>query len=443
MAAATGSARRRRGLIAVPVALLVALSATGCGNGFVNRVSSIGAEGTGEGAYSITAIIPSAAGLVTNAPVMINDTIVGSVGNIRIEDWRARLTLRLNRGTEVPVGSHAMIGMTSVLGSSHLALVPPEDPPAGQYLTAGAEIPLADCPEPIELGYGPGEPIPSVTAPQQLDPCRYPTTEQVLSSLSVVLNGGGLSQIGQITSELNNVFTGAPGPDGQRSPRALADLVPQLAILVDELADQTDEIIAAMDSLNRLTEGINAQTPTLERALSDGPEILQLLVNQRQNLVDALDNVGELSATANKVLRKSTDDIEVIVPNVRKLLDQLRTTGPALTNSMRIMFTFPFLEENIPLIIKGDYVNSDLVLDLTFSRLSSSMIASLGLTGPEGVLGHTAGAARGGSNPFELPFDPGALIPGPSTDPANPSAPNPSAPRPSAPNPSAPNRGER
>lgn len=381
-------------------ALLIAPIAA-CGTGPVSTLSSIGASGTGDGAYTITALIPSAAGLVRNAPVMINDATVGSVGDIEIKDWSAELTMRLEKGVKVPTGSHAMIGMTSVLGSSHVAIVAP-DKPKGTYLSDGGSLSMPNCPEQDNIAAPKGKPVADINSAQQVDPCMYPTTEQVLSSLSVVLNGGGLSQVGDVVHELSQVF-------GDNDDE-LRTLVPRLNTLVKDLNGQTGNIISAMDGMNRLTQAINDQTPTVERALDSAPEILQLLVDQRKNLTTALDNVGNLSSTVNDILDENTEDIKTLVPNLRKLLEQLAQTGPALTNSLRILLTFPFIEENIPTIVKGDYVNSDLVLDLSWSRLNKSMVMSV-TTGPEGVVGKPAAGAKRGTNPFTSPLTPGIMTP--------------------------------
>lgn len=388
--------RTKKTIAALAAAVLVVVPATaGCGSDTISTLSAIGAAGTGADAYEITALIPSAAGLVRNAPVMMQDATVGSIGDITIENWSARVTLRLNHGVKVPVGSHAMIGMTSVLGSSHIAIVPP-DHPTGELVADGGSLSLPNCPKQDPLAQTSAKKIPDITSAQHVDPCMYPTTEQVLSSLSVVLNGGGLSQMGDVVDELSKVFGG--------NEDTLSKLIPRLNTLVSDLSTQTDNIIGAMSGLDRLSASINAQTPTVQRALESGPRILQLLVDQRQNLTRALDSVGRLSSTANQVLEKNSDDIKTIVPNLRELLQQLSMTGPALTNSLRILLTFPFLEEQIPTIVKGDYVNSDLVLDLTWSRLNKTMLASTTTTvGPEVVSGKPAGAARGGANPYKAP----------------------------------------
>ncbi|MGB3698974.1 MAG: MlaD family protein [Gordonia sp. (in: high G+C Gram-positive bacteria)] len=390
--------RSKKTVAALAAACLLAVPVTaGCSSNTISTISAIGAAGTGADAYEINAMIPSAAGLVRNAPVMMNDATVGSVGDITIDDWHAKLTLRLDPGVKVPVGSHAMIGMTSVLGSSHIAIVAPEHP-SGKYLAAGGSLVLPNCPE-QQIAQTDAKKVPDITSAQTVDPCMYPTTEQVLSSLSVVLNGGGLSQMGDVVHELNQVFGG--------NADTLKKLVPRLNTLVTDLNTQTDNIINAMDGLDRLSATMNRQTPTIQRALESSPKILQLLVDQRKNLTGAMDSVGKLSKTVNDVLAANTDDIKTIVPNMRELLDQLSMTGPALANSLRILLTFPFIEELIPTVVKGDYVNSDLVLDLTWKRLNQTLVASVAAVGPETMVGKPAGGSKTGADPYSAPLKKG------------------------------------
>ncbi|WP_454162027.1 MCE family protein [Gordonia iterans] len=406
--------RHSRKFLAVVAASALLFPLAACGD-HVASLSSIGAQGTGEGAYQISATIPSAASLVRNAPVMMTDATVGSVADIKVVDWAAEVTIRLDKDVRIPKGSYAMIGMTSVLGSSHLEIVPPAEP-SGQYVAPGDSLEQADCPESANLPRPEGQGVPGVTLAQNIDPCRYPTTEQVLSSLSVVLNGGGLAQMGEIVSELSDALGGR----GEE----LSTLIPRMNTLVSDLDEQTENIIAATDGLARLTARINEQEPTVQRALDSGPQILQLLVDQRTNLIGSLGAVGDLSATANEIMARGADDLKVVAPNMNKLLSQLAQTGPALTNSLRILLTFPFLQEQISTIVKGDYVNSDLVLDLTFDRLNRTMLTSVGLTGPEGLLGTSAGNARKSTDPLRAPFDRNRNVPAPKKKTPEKKAPN-------------------
>ncbi|AZG47925.1 MlaD family protein [Gordonia insulae] len=393
---------RRAGLAGVILAsVMVAVSA--CGFQGLNSMAIPGAQGTSDGSYEIAAMIPTAAGLVTNAPVMINDATVGSVGKIEVQDWNAHVGIRLDKGVTVPRGSHVMVGMTSVLGSSHLQIIQPEKPTGG-VMAPGDEIPLTKCPEQSNITTDPSVPaVPDINSAQQVAACTYPTTEQVLSSLSVVLNGGGLAQFGDIVHEMNSVFTGRQD--------VISRLIPRLNTLIGDLNRQKANIIRAMDGLDRLSASINAQTPTVEKALADGPAILGLLVEQRQQFTDTLAALGKLSKTSNDILDANDQDIKTIVSNLSPVLDQLAATGPALTQSLGIFLTFPFYEEAIPHIVKGDYVNADLVLDLSFERLSRGLASSVGLVGPEGVLGQPAGAAKRGLNPFTSPLSPDGMQP--------------------------------
>lgn len=390
-------ARLRGGLIAGAASL--ALILTGCSFDGPNSLPVPGAEGTGGGSYEITALIPSAAGLVNNAPVLIDDATVGSIGDIEVEDWNALVTIRLNDGVIVPRGSHVMVGLTSVLGSTHLEIVQPAEPEGGR-LEPGDQIPLTKCPEQSNIVPDPSVPaVPDINAAQQVSACTYPSTEQVLSSLSVVLNGGGLSQIGDIVHEMSEVFGGREDQ--------IKELIPRLNTLVADLDAQKGNIIRATEGLDRLSRTMNEQAGTIERALADSPQILQLLVDQRQQFLDTLASVATLSKTANDILDANSENIVTIVEGIEPALDQLQAAGPAMTQSLNILLTFPFYEPTIRTIVKGDYVNSDLVLDLTLERLNKTMFASLGVTGPEGVFGRPAGAAARGLDPFIAPLQPG------------------------------------
>ena len=391
------SARTRGGIVAGAAALALILA--GCSFDGPNSLPVPGAEGTGGGSYEITALIPSAAGLVNNAPVLIDDATVGSIGDIEVKDWNALVTIRLNDGVIVPRGSHVMVGVTSVLGSTHLEIVQPAEPEGGR-LEPCDEIPLTKCPEQSNIVTDPSVPaVPDINAAQQVSACTYPSTEQVLSSLSVVLNGGGLSQIGDIVHEMSEVFGGREDQ--------IKELIPRLNTLVADLDAQKGNIIRATEGLDRLSRTMNEQAGTIERALADSPQILQLLVDQRQQFLDTLGSVATLSKTANDILDANSEDIVTIVEGIEPALDQLQAAGPAMTQSLNILLTFPFYEPTIRQIVKGDYVNSDLVLDLTVERMSKSMFASLGVTGPEGVFGRPAGAAARGLNPFIAPLQPG------------------------------------
>ena len=401
--------RLTRGWRTALMVAVVTTVATACGFDGADSLPVPGAQGTGNGSWEISAVIPTAAGLTNKSPVMLNDVTVGSVGDIDVDtDWHAKLPIRLNPGVQVPRGSYVKVGMTSVLGSTHLQIVPPQQVTAG-YLHAGDQIPLPSCPEQKNIAQPSGQRVADINSAQQVPQCAFPTTEQVLSALSVVLNGGGLSQLGDVTHELSQILGG--------NADSIRQLVPRLDTLVSDLAGQSGHIIDAMNGLDRLSTTINQQKPTVEKALADGPDILRMLNDERDKFTGALSALSGLSRTVNDVLRANTADIKTIVANLNPTLGALAAAGPALPAATKILFTFPFLEETIPQIVKGDYVNSDLVLDLTVDRLKQTILMTSGLVGPEGVTGQPAGAAKRGLDPFTSPLVPGGEKRPDSTDP--------------------------
>ncbi len=71
----------------------------------------------------------------------------------------------------------------------------------------------------------------------------FPSTEQTLSSLAAVVNGGGLGQIGDIVHNFNIALSGRQD--------VVRDLITRLDTFVGTLYQQRDNIIATIDELNR------------------------------------------------------------------------------------------------------------------------------------------------------------------------------------------------
>ena len=111
------------------------------------------------------------------------------------------------------------MGQTSLLGTLHVELAPPTDTPPEGRLHNGSTDPTSRA-------------------------GAYPTTEQTLSVASMLLNGGGLGQIQDITKAFSTAFAGREND--------LRSLIQRLDEFIGHLDRQKDDIIAATDSLNNL-----------------------------------------------------------------------------------------------------------------------------------------------------------------------------------------------
>ena len=199
---------------------------------------------------------------------MIDDVVVGSVGKMRVQDWHADVEISVKRDVVVPANVVATVGQTSLLGSMHLALNPPLGQQGTGRLQPGATIPLSRS-------------------------SAYPSTEQTLSSLAAVVNGGGLGQIGEVIHNFSAALSGHEG--------AVRDLLTRLDTFVGTLNEQRDNIVASIQALNRLAGTFAEQRDVLTQALRKVPPALDVLIKERPRLTAALDKLRVFSNTATRL----------------------------------------------------------------------------------------------------------------------------------------------
>ncbi|MEU2121553.1 MCE family protein [Nocardia niwae] len=381
--------RRMRRTAAVAAGLAVALGVSGCQWDGLNSLPMPGTEGTGPGSYEVRVQMPNVTTLTRNSPVRVHDVTVGTVADIGVEDWHALVTVRLNPDVHLPANAVAKIGQTSLLGSNHLELAEPTDQAPEGQLKAGDVIPLARA-------------------------GAFPTTEQVLSSLSVVLNGGGVAQLETITHELNSALTGRE--------EAIRDLLPQLNELTTNLDRQTGDVIAAMSGLDRLGGQLAAQRDVVAAAIEQIHPALTVLADRRANITRALTALGELSDVVRRIVDASGDDLKADLRSLVPVLKSLSDTGSDLTEALKILATFPFPMKNLDHAIKGDYLNLFMTVDITGKRLDSNFLTGTPLGGRfggvEGALGSFApGTAAQNGDPATGPLQappPAASQPSPT-----------------------------
>lgn len=84
-----------------------------------------GATLGGPGGLRLRATFDEIGGLTTRAPVVISGVKVGRVGGIELnDDLRARVTLEVDEGLDLPVDTSAAIRTSGLLGDQYIALEP-------------------------------------------------------------------------------------------------------------------------------------------------------------------------------------------------------------------------------------------------------------------------------------------------------------------------------
>jgi phospholipid/cholesterol/gamma-HCH transport system substrate-binding protein len=315
-----------RATVAVAVA---AVAAAGCSNsGGYNGIYAIplpGGANLGSHPYQVTAQFADAGDLVPQSAVMVNDVAVGRVTRIFLppRSWTANVTMMVNGSVHLPSNAIAEIGQSSLLGEQFIALsVPPGIAPVGR-LADGSEIPVSRT-------------------------TSNATVEQVLGALSLLLNGGGISQIHTITTQLNAALSG-------NEPQ-IRSLLVNLHTLLANLNEHKKAIEAALDGLKTLSATLAARDRQIGHVLDHLTPGIRVLASQRSALVSMLVALHKLTgvavATINASQANLVADLTELAPTLRELAD----AGQNLPNALQVLLTYPFTNQVLN-DVKGDYLN--------------------------------------------------------------------------------------
>ncbi|MGE5694086.1 MAG: MCE family protein [Candidatus Sericytochromatia bacterium] len=314
---------------------------TGCAFQGLNSLPLPGAVGRGPDAHVYKVEIANVGTLESNSPVMIDDVIVGSIGKMTVQGWHASVEISVQPDVVVPANAVASVGQTSLLGSMHVELNPPPGQAPSGRLEPGATIPLNKA-------------------------SKYPSTEETLASLSLVINTGGLAQLGDIIHNLNGALSGRQ--------QQVRELLTRLDTFVGTLDDQRDNIVASIRSLNRLAKTFADKRDVLTEALDKIPPALDVLVKERPNITTALEKLGDFSDTATRLVNDSKADLVKNLQNLEPTVRALADVGPDLATVIAYATHYPFSQGLIDRGMRGDYINLWAVVDFTRERLKRTLL---------------------------------------------------------------------
>jgi phospholipid/cholesterol/gamma-HCH transport system substrate-binding protein len=338
----------RRSILAA-IALVGVFTMAGCApyRG-LNSLPLPGDEGTGSGSYQIKVQLADADNLVANVPVMVDDVNVGTVTGVGLEGWTPTLTVSLGKDVKLPANVVAKLGQTSLLGSKHIELAPPTGQAPQGTLAAGAVI-------------------------RQSRTENYPETENVLASVSMLLNGGGLQNFQTVVSELNNALGGRTDD--------VRDLLTQVDRFTGGLDTQTGDIISTLHGLDRLGANLAPNTQVITTALDTLPRGMATVSDETPSLVHALDALGRagrefqpFSDGGNQRLRQVIGDLE---PGLRQAAD----TQGKLVTSLKLLPFVIFPLETVSHEFRGDAVNLAVTLNLTNEAIDKGYLGGTPLVG--------------------------------------------------------------
>jgi phospholipid/cholesterol/gamma-HCH transport system substrate-binding protein len=289
-----------------------------------------GGADLGDRPYRVTVEFDDVLDLVPHAGVKVDDVAVGKVEDIGLsEDGSTALVRVAVRGDVLlPSNALARLRQSSLLGEKYVELaVPDERSPSP--LVDGAVIPVT-----------------------RTD--RNPEVEEVFGAMSMLLNGGGIAQIRDISRELSAALSG--------NEDAVRSLLSTVDSFVGALDSHKGEIARALDGMDKLASSLESRNGDIGEVLDGLEPGLRVLHDQRGQLVGLLNALRELSDVAVDTVDRSRDDLVADLRALEPTLRQLAESGQNLPQSLEMLLTFPFTDAVLD-GIKGDYLNTYLTLE--------------------------------------------------------------------------------
>ncbi|MEB3020198.1 MCE family protein [[Mycobacterium] crassicus] len=329
------------------VLLMAALTLSSCTSwrGIAN-VPLPGGPGSGAGSYTVYVQVPDTLALSGNSRVLVADVFVGAVERIELKNWVATLRVKLNKDVHLPRNATAKIGQTSLLGSQHIELASPSDP-VGE-LRNGDTIALNNS-------------------------TSYPTIERTLAGLALLLQRGGLSDLDTITTEFAALSNG-------RADQIRAFLT-KLDTFVGNLNDQREDITRAIDSTDRLLSYFSAHNDAIDRALTDFPPLFKYFNAQQAIFINAVDALGQMGTQVNEQIAPARSDLNKVLTSFQCPARELRKASPYIPDLMQVMITAPYHVDGAFKAVRGDFINTSLVVDLTYASIDNAILTGTGFSG--------------------------------------------------------------
>ncbi|WUI00297.1 MCE family protein [Spirillospora sp. NBC_00431] len=339
-------------LFGVVAAAAVALS--GCSFNGVESLPLPGGPDLGSNPKTVKIEFANVLDLVPQSAVKVNDVSVGKVDKIDLAGgqggWHAVITVKVRRDVRLPDNSVATIGQTSLLGEKFVQIEPPKNEAPSGELASGDLIPLNRTTRGTEI-------------------------EEVLSAMSLLLNGGGLEQVSTISHELQAAMRG-------REP-TIKSVLHQVNTFTGTLDRNRAAITRALDGIDRLTGKLSAERRTIRDTIDRTGPAITVLDRNRADLTKMLVALNKLSRTTTNVIDRSKADLLANLQSLDKILRNLNKAGADLPKSLESLITFPF-PATFENTIVGDYGNVRLSLDLDLESIAQNL---LGGTALEGLLG--------------------------------------------------------
>lgn len=291
---------------------------------------------------SVDAIFNDVGDLVRFANVQSSDVKVGTVRGIRLDGYRARVTMRIDMDARIPSNARALIRSTSLLGERFVELIVPTDEPRSARLFRDGDVIPVDRTERI-LGI-----------------------DDAFVRLGRLLEGGTPADLATLINSSAEIVRGRE--------EALGQLFTELRGLSGVLADRAPDVASAIDSLDGAFRTLAGGRDAIGRALSSSADATEILAEQQTNLERLVGSLDRTSAILARYMRATRPASDASLKDLRLILDQVMKTTGDLEQAVSALARFSDLW---PRAFPGDYLQLDIVQTFANAPPSASGAASV------------------------------------------------------------------
>jgi phospholipid/cholesterol/gamma-HCH transport system substrate-binding protein len=291
--------RMGRSLIAAAVATGVLTVASGCG--LTVESLPLPKPGTHGETYTVHAVFANALNLPDQAKVKIGGSDIGTVSHITTKNFQAVVDLTIRKDIDLPKNTTAELRQATPLGDVFVAVSRPPNSTDQPPLEGGDTIAIDRT---------------SAGA----------SVEELLLSVSMLFNGGGVAALSNLTSELDSVVGGRP--------QQLADLLKQMTSVVTTLHADSARIDSVLNGFDAMVTTVQQHHNELGQVADTLPSMIGTIAENNRSLGDLLAKVSVTSAALGDYSNNTSAQLSSLLDNLRKLMSALsasqRSFGPML-----------------------------------------------------------------------------------------------------------------
>jgi phospholipid/cholesterol/gamma-HCH transport system substrate-binding protein len=268
--------------------------------------------------YSMSMVLPDAAGLDGGSAVRLAGVDVGEVTGVHPDREAGQVIVDFEVDDDVPLGpdTTADVALSTLLGGEYIRLGDTRGSPRM------SDVPADDRRIPLER----------TSVPHSVNE-TFDSATQVVSSIDTGAVNDMVSSFADIATDsgprLDRVLHGLE--DVARAFNQREDVIDELLsnsqVLTDTLADKDDEIVALIDASQTVLDQINERRDALAQVLGDGSAVVTTMSELLSEKRAELDRILTRLDTVTDMLDRRQEDVDTILSWAGPTFDQVSAIG--------------------------------------------------------------------------------------------------------------------